>query len=77
MTILYSFHDCARPSQKIKTNRFLERLCRLVDRTEAESFDHIVAWQHHCFVVRQTFRGMLPVLMTGVTQWNVYGASHE
>jgi HSF-type DNA-binding len=56
--------------------RFPEKLYRLLDRAEAESFQHIISWQPHgrCFAIhdREAFKEMLPVLMPGITLWKSF-----
>jgi HSF-type DNA-binding len=56
--------------------RFPEKLFALLDRAEAEGFDHIISWQPHgrCFLVqdRETFKVLLSALMPGMTRWKSF-----
>jgi HSF-type DNA-binding len=58
------------------SQRFPEKLYRLLDRAEAEGFNHVISWQPHgrCFVVhdREAFKGMLSDLMPGMTRWKSF-----
>jgi HSF-type DNA-binding len=58
------------------SQRFPEKLFRLLDRADLEGFNHVISWQPHgrSFIVhqREAFKELLPLLMPGMTLWKSF-----
>jgi HSF-type DNA-binding len=56
--------------------RFPIKLFRLLDRAEAESFNHVISWEPHgrSFIVhdRAAFNNLLPFVMLGMGRWKSF-----
>jgi HSF-type DNA-binding len=57
-------------------DRFPEKLYQLLNRADAENFDHVISWEPHgrSFAVRQLemFKSLLFALMPGMTRWKSF-----
>jgi HSF-type DNA-binding len=74
----WSSHGTAATSVPVNqsSQRFPEKLFRLLDRADAECFNNIISWQPHgrSFVVRdrETFKLVISALMPGMTKWKSF-----
>jgi HSF-type DNA-binding len=69
---LPSFEESTTPA----VDRFPEKLYQLLNRADAENFDHVISWEPHgrSFAVRQLemFKSLLFALMPGMTRWKSF-----